>query len=1364
MKLISIILLLLTDYGSCQQAFRFNYIVDSTKNSSCAVQSETDYYSSYTCGSLMEAILGSRSSSGSNTIISFKILDNSSHTISNNPILTFINRKEVTFFGSGTQIICRPQSGLYFENIVTLVISNLTLTNCSTERNSTYTNLQTGKLATYLAAVIFSVVTNLNLSNLNISTSAGETAVALYNVPSAVVSHCIFNSSHDKNQADGWSSTMSAAVLVELTYCQSYGEIVGQCTNMNDANGYIFNMSHSRILHHTAISAEEDLFSFNPHPNGANYNSAGKGGGMAILVKGNCISNSINIEHVEFTGNKAIRGSALYISFMDIVSYNSVIVTNSKFEGNGESTNESEDTSAIYKAGGAIAIDNWATPRSFNRVNILNSQFEHNTAQMGGAFFLNSLYSTSTIEMMINNSCLNGNKARVGSALYTLVSQANMPGDNLNFTVHNTSFTSNIVVSHGQVSSSGYGTVYSHMVGITFSRVLFTGNNGTALVMIDSCARFADRTEFYENIGFQGGAVSLLGSSYINLASGAMLNFSDNRAMYQGGAIFKRYLEHVVPGSQFTPCFFQYEIPNTHPTEWNVKISFSNNLAFNNKSNSIHATSLLPCETENVNLIFEHQWIYSETEISSRATTDFASYKHFNLTIPNAISPGRHFNVQIDLQDEFNQTINTTHKNFIVKLENSTILTSLDRMLVNGAVNECSHLVMDSIEKPGLHVEFDFPLSECPLGFYNMDSQSCSCYSSQEIKNFINCTNDKHVAVLHDNGWLGNYSNEIYVAPCPLYYCKTYTSGLELPHTYTADLSSFICTGNRTGLLCSQCIEGFNPAINSWKLECVECADVDDSQKVPIYMSVVYIPYAVMMLVIIIFNIQLSAGPPSTLVMFSQMVTTTFDASIHGLVKIYPEKALNTYRYVYGPLNLDFIDNIIPPFCFASYHSILDVVSLNYFLVVIPMVIILVSILLKVVIGKKTRIVIKPVQKFWKVLKSSKLFKSAPKNFSEGVILATSTVVSLSFLKICFITSMVMNTMYLRSINNNESKPQVVTFDATLPTDSSHYRTHLAFAVIFQLLALSFIILLLDYPLRLVEYCIHKSNWVTSLYPETTVHSFLSSFNWPYKKPYKLFAGLNFFMRFFFAEMFVYQASNYTKFTLQSMSCFVMILLIFFCWPYKNVKHNYIDLFLISNLLILNALGFYQYVAFFLSPRHKRLTKFIFAVQYIFIVAPLTCLVAYILYRVTQHKHDKWREDVQYTLSGLLKKWSPQLHRKMTSAINEEHSRQEEDIQAPSSSRTSCKASRRLTSPISRRTLNSGATPLHWSVSDEVEVDGAATNVPVTVIGVEDKNEGEATTYQTCQSEGYFLRSEWNPTQYGSINQSFDKRRQKARK
>ena len=1342
--------------GASSQQLLIDITISTTLNPNCTGSQLSTYQYQYVCGSLME---------GLSKVKEFPIqatftfhLNGQSHHVSNiNNRLVFPGISEVNFFSIyGAEIMCDHGSGWYFYDVSNLNIHNVTFINCTEKRNTTYRNQGTDSANIILVALLFSNITNLNMFNLEIPVLDGIAAVALYNVNSATIKKCTLKSSTMTEQWVASEYSVTSTLILQLTFCNDFDKLDEGCTR-NSRTGSQVIITDCIISDNYATTSEQGYF--NLKSSGNHYNLVGKGGGIAIVVKGYCYNNVFIINSTNITGNMANQGSGLYIAFMDGTYQNKVTINNSSFTNNGKLKVTPGNLTYLYNAGGGINIDNWVFPsvsNGPNQVTIRNSSFSHNEAYLGGGVFLNSVHSNAvkTLTVLIRQCNFTENKAKIGSAMYIMQSNATSFDDSVNVTVQNTNFTKNFIINLRDISSAGYGAVYSHLVGLKFSDVKFCGNNASALVVINSYTRFAGSSAFNSNTGLQGGAIALLGSSYIFISPGTSLYFCNNTAAYKGGAIYKLYPEHIVYGPHFTPCFVQHQD--------SINVTFSNNKLQNGNHNSIHATSVIPCGIETITL-FGPGWSY-DGDKSSQITTDFASYKALEINHPRKISPGRRFNISFDIIDDLDHNSTMSNQTFIVHKEPTesgnpgAYVTTIDQLNIYGEVNESFLLVLDSIETPTLHVQFDVKLSECPLGFIQ-NGTKCVCSSNYEFKGFVNCTeSDRHIAILDDNGWIGLHENKTVVATCPLFYCKTKRGGLELPKYYTEDLGSSICAGNRRGLLCSECIEDYLPTVNSWKLNCVNCMHTNALNALLTFLSAVYIPYALMMTIIILFNLRLSSGPASTLVMYSQMVTTTFDASIHGLIDSYPERALNSYRYIYGLLNLDFIDNIFPQLCFQFQHTILASFGFNFLLVVIPMTVIA-AVMLLIAIVKKYKLTFKPIERFWNVLKDRNLFKFSPRNYVEALVLAITTVITLSFLKICISSAFILSTTPLIEINNTTTKQRFVTFAADIQIESLNYRVYQAPAVLSEILAIVFIILLLDFPLRLIEYFIHRSNFLSKVYPEVIVHSFMSAFNGLYKKQFRIFAGLSFLMRYCFSLVFVNPTKNFTKFTLQSMSCFLMVLLIFFCWPYKNVKHNYIDLFILSNLLILNGLGFYQYVNYFISPvTSKRVTLFIFSIQYIFTVTPLICLACYCIYRLTRHKHEEWREDFQSTMSGLVKKWSPALHEKIYECNHGEDEGLENHVS--SNDRISIN---RQSQPTARGLLR-GQTSLNSSASDDVEID-RARDVPVTVIGVTDKHEGEATTYQTSQSEGYFLRSDWNPVSYGSTSSYSNKeKKRKARK
>ena len=99
-----------------------------------------------------------------------------------------------------------------------------------------------------------------------------------------------------------------------------------------------------------------------------------------------------------------------------------------------------------------------------------------------------------------------------------------------------TKFTRLIVSLYIYLSNSGV-IVYNSR-NITFRACNFTHNNVTALKVVSSAVRLAGRVNFFNNIGFVGAAIFLLGKSFITVEDFAVVTFKENSAIYAGGAIF----------------------------------------------------------------------------------------------------------------------------------------------------------------------------------------------------------------------------------------------------------------------------------------------------------------------------------------------------------------------------------------------------------------------------------------------------------------------------------------------------------------------------------------------------------------------------------------------------------------------------------------------------------------------------------------------------------------------------------------------------------------------------------------------------------------------------------------------------------
>lgn len=119
----------------------------------------------------------------------------------------------------------------------------------------------------------------------------------------------------------------------------------------------------------------------------------------------------------------------------------------------------------------------------------------------------------------------------------------------------------------------------------------------------------------------------------------------------------------------------------------------------------------------------------------------------------------------------------------------------------------------------------------CPTLFQPTEDGGCMCSNTNGfIGSTTKCnqaTNESKLLI----GYCMSYNNstgETFLGPCP--YSALH--GLPVRETFVplpcdpSEANEYICSQfNRTGLLCSHCMEGLGPAVFSYELKCVPCLD-----------------------------------------------------------------------------------------------------------------------------------------------------------------------------------------------------------------------------------------------------------------------------------------------------------------------------------------------------------------------------------------------------------------------------------------------------------------------------------------------------------------------------------------------------------
>jgi hypothetical protein len=168
---------------------------------------------------------------------------------------------------------------------------------------------------------------------------------------------------------------------------------------------------------------------------------------------------------------------------------------------------------------------------------------------------------------------------------------------------------------------------------------------------------------------------------------------------------------------------------------------------------------------------------------------------------------------------------------------------------------------------------------------------------------------------------------------------------LELPGNVT-DLNDYMCGPmNRKGLICSECIDNFAPAITSLGYQCSNCTE-SAWYGVPLFLVLEFVPITVFYLIILTFRFSVTSAPMTSFVLFSQLaahlftVFTSLTAVIeneYGSSMIYFVKLITS---IYGIWNLDFFRYLIPPFCISLDLKLIHIFSLYYISAFYPLVLI----------------------------------------------------------------------------------------------------------------------------------------------------------------------------------------------------------------------------------------------------------------------------------------------------------------------------------------------------------------------------------------------------------------------------------------
>ena len=904
----------------------------------------------------------------------------------------------------------------------------------------------------------------------------------------------------------------------------------------------------------------------------------------------------------------------------------------------------------------------------YNSIRIQDCKFTKNTAFYGGAVSYKitreSKRITASNSLTFAGCRWCSNEAQTGSAV-NLVSQPYPLGVTPHVIFSDCNFSNNINhyshsnkinrYSDNSTKPVGIGSLYSDNIPVVLSGSCnFTCNKGTALAGSATYFILANNsvTKFDENSGNNGGAIALLGNTYLVLDPNTKLWFTGNKADNKGGAIyFISSSERDFISTQ--KCFVFYSDRSAEQGNWSVSVNFQNNTDMMNKS--IYATTLLPCVWENLPENIEVKWssvdvLFNQTfhftdssgsTVGSNSITDAINIT-INEPTPVQIPPGRLYKFNITSLDELGNEVNPvffvqTLDPHVSVVDSTTAYVYNNKIRLYGRQNSSIKLRFESVNSRPLSQTVHVQLSECPPGFYpnntsNLPNSACKC-ARDYYYGVYQCNNVELKAYLYPYIWAGvietNNGLMFVTADCPKGYCNVNLSTTPLPNALSLEASAQYekeeCV-NRNEILCGKCISGYCVAINSPTYECINATASKFTKYGILWLIVLkYIPFTIFLLLIIFFNVSLVDGPLNCYILFTQIIDSVGPVStaITHLNDADENKKTETlsnlYYFLYGPWNANYFEMLVNDFCAYKFDSTIQMLVFEYIPALYPLVL---FILFYSIIPCITNCLINAEADGPRrcLLRVERMFIIFRRTWSvkNSIIHGLTTFLVLSYAKVTTVTGLLLSTASLDGHTEYEGRVQsVVRLDGSMDYLGRDHWPYagVAFVLLFTVILLP-PLLLLSYPLlpNILNELNLQDKWLFKnlvIKPLDKCVPFFDAFQSCYKDKYRFFAGLYFLYRGMAVAILTIPWKMTTRLIYLQGFFLIIVLIHCVCQPYKLRRYNILDGCILVNLVAINSLSLYNV---FYDEIYLTTSQPSFWVQLILIYAPFIYFMLFFFY------------------------------------------------------------------------------------------------------------------------------------------------------
>ena len=770
-------------------------------------------------------------------------------------VVRFYDNSNVTLKGIEENLVieCQGNVGLVYQSCVSCSLSSVQFVGCQADFTQ-YLNPPglIDRLSFNVSTILMMETSYVRISNCTFHSDAGP-AILLVNLhESTIIEGSAFLGSSEK--AANNRNLRSGGVVMRHTAGHNYNNSISVLSCLFDSNWNIdsncnnyteLNMYGGAI--DIVLVAENAALHVLISGSNFSHNSACVGGAVRILQYGkNFRLNAVITDSLFYNNHAYYGGGALAFAFFNYSSdsvgldtYGEYFVQKCVFQSN----------SAMWAGAIAAYISKCKHHcRSEIKITVVDGLFEHNSAsQSGFAVGLSSDHYKDTTEKYVIEIIISGN----------------------------CTFRDHRYHDHDD-DNEAIGVISIQYAKITFGNgtTIIESNVGTALLLRDlSCAKFVGNVLFKNNTGVLGGAVLVQSKSSVFIATSSVIDFVGNKALVYGGAFYSSVVDEY-------NCVIQIE--SSEPSK--LRVHFYSNMV-HSLDQSVFIRTSKPCESQK-DLILHgfkmsppgpFQVVFPPDSVNFEILTAAGKEERVELMLgePFYVKPisikdifhtdstgiGYMYYEQLDVTDEpliilGPRTVN--FDDFTANISFSVVGPEI--------INETNMSISFFFEKQSnYHIgsnTADVTVVPCRLG-YTYSGDKCVCISSDKVK----CMQDIRKVCLKYHYWFSNESKSVY--PCPGVNCE-YRHGRCPSRSHNCSVfddycsivkSDDVCWKGRTGILCSECVEGYSFTLGAFK--CVDSNDTCSAKSTVILVVVLMLYwslYAVAILVILSLRLSMGSG------------------------------------------------------------------------------------------------------------------------------------------------------------------------------------------------------------------------------------------------------------------------------------------------------------------------------------------------------------------------------------------------------------------------------------------------------------------------------------------------------------------------